>query len=128
LHAGDIVAPSVLDELTRLAPLEAVRGNMDELALKERLPERQVIETAGVKIGLLHDPGPSLGRAARLIGLFPECEAIVYGHTHFPDLSRVGRRLILNPGSPTAPRATMGPTLIELVIAERVVEPVFVTP
>jgi putative phosphoesterase len=128
LHAGDIVATAVLDELGRLARLEAVRGNMDEPVLRERLPKRRVVEIGGVRIGLVHDPGPALGRVARLLGLFPDCEVIVYGHTHVPELTRFDRRLILNPGSPTSARTTLGPTMIELSIVEKVVEPVIVTP
>jgi putative phosphoesterase len=128
LHAGDLVALTVFEELTQLAPLEAVSGNMDALALKEMLPTRLTAEIGGVSIGLVHDPGPTQGRALRLAAGFTNCDAIVYGHTHVPKIARLDRCLVLNPGSPTAPRSTLGATLIELTIVEGKVEPVIVTP
>jgi putative phosphoesterase len=129
LHAGDLVAHSLLEELMQLAPVTAVHGNMDAPVLRTRLPARDVIEIGGVKIGLLHDPGPALGRSARLAQAFVGCDAIVYGHTHLPEIERLGRRLILNPGSPTAPRSTLGATMLELTISsDQVIEPVFITP
>ena len=129
LHAGDLVALSLLEELERLAPVAAVRGNMDEIALRERLPAKQIAEIGGAKIGLVHDPGPSLGRIARLEQAFPGCVAVIYGHTHVPEIQRLGHRLILNPGSPTAPRSTLGATMLELTISSGgAIEPVFLTP
>ena len=128
VHCGDIVAPPVLEQLERLAPVAAVRGNMDALVLKERLPARDVAEIGGVKIGLLHDPGPALGRVARLLQKFADCDAVVYGHTHVPEIQRPGRRLILNPGSPTVPRSTLGATMLELTVSsDGTIEPVLVT-
>lgn len=129
LHAGDLVALSVLEELERLAPVTAVRGNMDEIALRERLPARRIAEIGGAKIGLVHNPGPALGRIARLERAFPVCDAFIYGHTHVPEIQRLGHRLILNPGSPTAPRSTLGATMLELrVSSDGVIEPAFITP
>lgn len=129
LHAGDLVALSLLEELERLAPVAAVRGNMDEIALRERLPARRIAEIGGAKIGLVHDPGPALGRIARLERAFPGCDAVIYGHTHVPEIQRLGHRLILNPGSPTAPRSTLGATMLELrVSSDGVIEPAFITP
>ena len=104
LHAGDVVAASVLEELRALAPVEAVYGNMDEPELQATLPERRVVEVEGVRVGLVHIPGPSLGREERLVSWFPKCDVVVYGHTHVPQLSRNGATWILNPGSPTERR------------------------
>jgi putative phosphoesterase len=63
LHAGDFVRSTVLDELAVLAPVEAVHGNIDEPALQALLPERRVVESGGVRIGMVHDAGPRAGRA-----------------------------------------------------------------
>ena len=106
VHAGDVVALSVLEELRRLAPVEAVYGNMDEPALRRSLPEQRVVEVAGVRVGVVHIPGPAAGREARLLAQFPGCDAIVYGHTHIPQAARAGPDgvWILNPGSPTERR------------------------
>ena len=104
LHCGDFVSTTVLHELRALGPVEGVYGNMDESALKEHLPERRVVEVDGVRIGMVHIPGPRVGREARLASSFPGCHAVVYGHTHEPARSQHGDLWILNPGSPTERR------------------------
>jgi uncharacterized protein len=98
----------VLEELAALAPVEGVRGNMDEPALQGALPERLVVQVEGVRIGLVHIPGPSAGREERLVSWFPGCDAIVYGHTHVPQLDRHRGVWIVNPGSPTERRRAPG--------------------
>jgi uncharacterized protein len=116
VHAGDVVALSVLEELRGFAPVEAVYGNMDEPALRESLPEKRVVEVAEARMGVVHIPGPAAGRAARLLARFPGCDAVVYGHTHIPQVARAGPEgvWILNPGSPTERRR--GPVHSMLVL------------
>jgi hypothetical protein len=114
LHAGDIVAASVLEELRALAPVHAVHGNTDEPALKAALPETRVVEIAAARIGMVHEPGPAAGRAARLAARFPGCDAVVYGHTHLPEVTRHRSIWILNPGSPTERRRAPARTMILL--------------
>lgn len=129
VHAGDLVTRALLEELEKLAPVAAVRGNMDEIALRERLPKRRIAEVGGARIGVIHDPGPALGRVSRLERAFLDCDAVVYGHTHVPEIRRLGRRMILNPGSPTAPRSTLGATMLELMVsADGTIEAAFMTP
>jgi putative phosphoesterase len=111
LHTGDVTAASVLEELRVLVPTEAVRGNMDEPALQAALPERRLVEAEGLRIGLLHDAGPSRGRHERLRAWFPRCDLVVYGHSHLPEVARVGECWIVNPGSPTERRRAPGHTL-----------------
>lgn len=127
LHAGDVVAASVLDGLRELAPVEAVAGNMDEAELLAELPERRIVEVGGVRIGMVHDPGPAVGRGERLAAAFPGCHAVVYGHTHVPDVSRVGRAWILNPGSPTERRAAPAHSLLILDLDAGEIRPQLVT-
>ena len=117
------MAKSVLDELAELAPLHAVCGNMDEPALQEALPERLVVEVDGARIGLVHVPGPSAGRAERLTGWFPGCHAVVYGHTHVPQRERVGGVWILNPGSPTERRRAPARAMIVLDVEASRIRP-----
>jgi putative phosphoesterase len=106
LHAGDFVSLAFFEELRRLGPpLEGVYGNMDEPALREVLPRERVLEVGGARIGMVHIPGPRAGREGRLVGRFPDCHAIVYGHTHVPQLERHDGVWILNPGSPTERRS-----------------------
>lgn len=104
LHAGDFVAANVLDELRRLAPVEAVHGNMDSPELQAALPERRVLTVEGVRIGLVHIPGRRTGREERLATWFPGCAVVVYGHTHLPELVQHRGIWIVNPGSPTERR------------------------
>ena len=118
LHAGDVVAGSVLADLEAFAPVEAVFGNMDEPALKEALPERRVVEVEGLSIGLVHIPGAREGREERLVAWFPGCAAVVYGHTHVPQLERHRSAWILNPGSPTERRRAPFRSMIVLEAAE----------
>lgn len=127
LHAGDVVAASVLDGLRELAPVEAVAGNMDEAELLAELPERRIVEVGGVRIGMVHDPGRAVGRGERLAAAFPGCHAVVYGHTHVPDVSRVGRAWILNPGSPTERRAAPAHSLLILDLDAGEIRPQLVT-
>jgi putative phosphoesterase len=115
LHAGDLTGASFLEELVRIGPpVEAVFGNMDDAGVQGVLPERRVIEADGVRIGLVHIPGPRVGRAERLAGWFPGCDAVVYGHTHLPEVTRHGEAWILNPGSPTERRSAPARSMLEL--------------
>jgi putative phosphoesterase len=117
LHAGDVVAASVLRELEAFAPVEAVYGNMDEPALRAELPERRVVEVEGVRIGLVHIPGARAGREERLVSWFAGCGAVVYGHTHVPQVEQYRGVWILNPGSPTERRRAPHRSLIVLEVA-----------
>jgi putative phosphoesterase len=124
LHAGDIVAASALAELRKLGPpVEAVCGNMDEEALRARLPEERTLDLDGVRIGLVHVPGPRQGREERLRARFPGCEAVIYGHTHVPQITRQAGVWILNPGSPTERRSAPVRSMLVLRIADRAVRP-----
>ena len=128
IHAGDLVATSFLAELRGLGPpVEAVYGNMDEPALQGLLPRERVLEVAGARIGVVHIPGPRAGREGRLLTRFPGCAAIVYGHTHVPDVTRVGQTWILNPGSPTERRAAPERTMLELAVEDGNVAPSLVS-
>ena len=105
LHGGDFSSVSVLDELRALGPpVQAVYGNADEPALRELLPEELVVEVPGARIWMTHVPGPAAGRADRLVRRFPGCAAVVFGHTHLPQVERHGAVWLLNPGSPTERR------------------------
>jgi putative phosphoesterase len=124
LHAGDVVAATFLEQLRALGPpVEAVYGNMDEPRLRDTLPKEHVVEAAGARIGLVHVPGPKAGREARLAARFPGCGAVVYGHTHIPQVERVEGVWILNPGSPTERRKAPWHSLLELRIEAGVVTP-----
>ena len=127
LHAGDFVGAAVFEELSALAPVMAVAGNMDEPALSALLPERRVVEIAGARIGMVHVPGPAVGRGDRLAAAFPGCDAVVYGHTHVPEVSRAGDVWVLNPGSPTERRNAPAHSMLMLEVDSEHIRPELVT-
>jgi predicted phosphodiesterase len=73
---------------------------------------------------MVHDAGPAAGREARLVELFPACDAVLYGHTHFPQIERHRGVWILNPGSPTERRRAPVRTMLELDIGNGAMRPV----
>jgi len=113
LHAGDVCTVDVLDELSGYAPVRAVRGNNDGPDIAAwGAPDRLVMDIDGLAVGMIHDSGAATGRLARMRRAFPECQLVVFGHSHIPmDISEVGLRLF-NPGSPSdrrrQPRGTVG--------------------
>jgi uncharacterized protein len=118
LHAGDFADVSVLHELEAFGvPVHGVWGNVDSPELRERLPERCVVEAGGARIGMIHVPGPRDGRLRYLRSLFPDADAVVFGHTHMPEHGGAEGFQIFNPGSPTerrrAPAKTMGVATVE---------------
>jgi uncharacterized protein len=113
VHAGDFSRVVVLEQLRALGPpVVAVHGNVDEAALKETLPDRLKVMIGGARIGLVHDAGPSAGRLERLLRGFPDCVAVIFGHSHIPLHERRDSFQIFNPGSPTdrrrQPERSMG--------------------
>src|SRR5687767_9574479 len=76
LHAGDFIALEVLRALQALGPpVHAVYGNVDDGVVRTMLPERAIVPLGGVRIGMIHIPGPATGRLERLRRAFPECDA-----------------------------------------------------
>lgn len=111
LHAGDILVGEVLDELRGFAPVHAVLGNNDA-ELVGILPETQSLAFAGVRVAMVHDSGPSSGRAGRMRRRFPDADVVVFGHSHIPwDDAGVDGQLLFNPGSPTERRSQPNHTL-----------------
>lgn len=119
LHAGDISTPATLQQLNEIAPVHAVQGNRDWVALRH-LPIARQIALGGVNVGLTHGHGPLLDYIRdrmdyilrgyrlemfepRLLAAFPEADVIVFGHTHRALNHRVDGKLIFNPGSPHFP-------------------------
>ena len=85
VHAGDWVAPTLLDELQeRAARLVGVFGNNDGPELRSRLPEVAYATIEGVRLGVVHETGPARGREARMRALYPDLDLLVFGHSHIP--------------------------------------------
>jgi putative phosphoesterase len=113
LHAGDLSTVGVLDELEAIGPpVVAVYGNVDEAALRARLPEERIVDADVARIAMVHDAGPAQGRLQRLRRRFPAADAVVFGHSHIPLHEERDGFQIFNPGSATdrrrQPRHTMG--------------------
>jgi putative phosphoesterase len=96
---------------------------MDESALKESLPRERIVDVEDAHIGLVHIPGPAVGREARLSARFPNCEAVVYGHTHVPQAERFGGVWMLNPGSPTERRRAATRSMLLLDVEGKMLRP-----
>jgi putative phosphoesterase len=124
LHTGDHSSLASFEALRALGPpVEAVFGNADEPALRELLPREVRIEPGGVSIGMTHVPGPRVGREQRLRARFPGCAAVLYGHTHVPQVELEEGVWILNPGSPTERRSAPAWTMLELHVEQGTLEP-----
>jgi len=94
LHAGDIGDPGILDRLRELAPVTAVRGNVDRGPWAAALPETELVEIEGLSIYLIHDLGQ--------LDLKPEAAGIrvvIYGHSHQPKIEEKNGVVFFNPGS-----------------------------
>ena len=94
IHAGDVGAPEILDALRTLAPLVAVRGNVDKAEWARALPETAVTEAGPLQLYVLHD--------LEALDLDPGAAGIrvvVSGHSHQPGKYERGGVLYINPGS-----------------------------
>jgi putative phosphoesterase len=120
VHAGDLCDLATLILVRAFgAPVVAVRGNVDDPAVRRELPETAVADLGGMRIGVIHDAGPETGRLARLRTRFPDAAAVVFGHSHIPLLHEADDGFfILNPGSPTDRRRQPRHSMAELTITD----------
>ena len=112
IHAGDIGDAEILEELSSIAPLTAVRGNNDRGAWAEALRETELLRIGSVRILVLHDIA-QLGTQAAAIG----ARVVVTGHSHKPALREEEGVLHLNPGSAGPRRFKLPVSLAELIVA-----------
>lgn len=99
LHAGDIDRPEVLQALEEIAPVVAVRGNMDRGPWAQRLSPIEMVQAGDATIVVVHDR-----YTLDLDPLAGGFQAVVYGHSHRPALRQDNGVLFLNPGSASHPR------------------------
>jgi putative phosphoesterase len=127
LHAGDVCLAETLDELAQFAPVHAVRGNNDGPDVAAwGAPETLELTLGGLRIAVIHDSGPRIGRSPRLKKRFPCAELVVFGHSHIPwDVTSDGQRAV-NPGSPTDRRRQPHGTVAELSVGDGPAEVRFV--
>jgi hypothetical protein len=99
IHAGDIGEQTVLDKLSKIAPVVAVRGNMDFGKWTHQLPETEIIEIGQVVLYVLH--------IASQLNAEPDktdFKAVISGHTHRPDVYEKNGIMFINPGSASYPK------------------------
>jgi putative phosphoesterase len=98
VHTGDFVAKGVLEGLKRLGEVKAVRGNMDSEELKRILPEKELLEIEGKRIGITHGWGAPYGIEDRVGGMFEDVDIIIFGHSHQAKNEVKKGVLFFNPG------------------------------
>jgi putative phosphoesterase len=99
IHAGDIGNAGVMDELKSIAPVVAVRGNMDMSEDLRRLPETEAIQVGDALLYIIHD--------INKLDIAPskaDFDAVIFGHLHYPSVAKHSGVLFVNPGSASQPR------------------------
>ena len=113
IHAGDIGSPPILEQLATIAPVTAVRGNVDKGAWARTLPQTEVLEIGGIVIYVLHDLSE--------LDLRPEAagfRVVISGHSHVPKLEERHGVLYFNPGSAGPKRFKLPVSLGRLLIRD----------
>ena len=112
IHAGDVGDAEILKQLNAIAPVTAVRGNVDREPWARKLPETQVLEAGGISIYILHSVAD--------LDLKPEAAgfaAVVSGHSHIPKQEVRNGVLYFNPGS-AGPRRFKLPVSVGRLVIE----------
>src|SRR6266404_6427689 len=94
IHAGDIGAPEIVPQLEKIAPVTAIRGNVDTQPWAQRFAETEVVELGGLHIYVIHD--------VKALDLNPKSAgfaAVISGHSHQPKQETKNNVLFFNPGS-----------------------------
>ncbi|MGA8342947.1 MAG: metallophosphoesterase family protein [Candidatus Sulfotelmatobacter sp.] len=113
IHAGDVGAAEILTKLATIAPVTAIRGNIDKDAWARNLPETEVVEVGAISIYVLHD--------LEQLDLKPEAagfKVVISGHSHVPKQETRNGVLYFNPGS-AGPRRFKLPVTVGRLIVER---------
>jgi uncharacterized protein len=114
LHAGDIGDPAILTQLGKLAPVTAIRGNVDRAAWAMNIPTTNVLEVAGISIYMLHNLN-QLDLKAEAAGF----DVVVCGHSHVAKVEVKSRVLYFNPGSAGPRRFRLPVTVGRLTVRDR---------
>jgi putative phosphoesterase len=113
IHAGDIGNTAILEALRQVAPVTAVRGNVDRGALARRLPASAVLDLAGARIFVVHNLA-HLDFEPSAAGFL----VVVSGHSHAPRIEEYRGVLFLNPGS-AGPRRFRLPVAVAFLFLGR---------
>jgi uncharacterized protein len=115
IHAGDVGSPDILEKLSAIAPVTAVRGNIDKQGWARSLPETEVLDVGGVLIYVVHDL-TQLDLKAKAAGF----AAVVSGHSHIPKQETREGVLYFNPGSAGPRRFKLPVSVGRLIIDDQV--------
>ena len=110
IHAGDVGKPEILDALKSVAPVVAVRGNIDTAAWASKLPLTAVAEVGPATIYVLHDVHDFDPAATGF-------QIVVSGHSHKPSRTERGGVLYVNPGSAGPRRFQLPVTVARLSLS-----------
>ncbi len=118
LHAGDVGNPEILDRLREVAPVTAIRGNIDRSGPCAELPSTEAIELGGHLFYLVHAL-PDLDLNPKAAGI----AAVIYGHSHKPSITWKDGVLYVNPGSSGPRRFSLPITLAMLHLEDGTLHP-----
>lgn len=113
IHAGDVGAPEIIPELEKIAPVTAIRGNVDVQEWARKFPETEAVELAGKTIYVIHD--------VNALDLNPKAAgfaAVISGHSHQPKQEVKNGVLYLNPGSAGPRRFRLPISIAKLQVGE----------
>jgi len=119
IHAGDIGRPEVIAGLRRIAPVMAIKGNVDTADWAARYPDTRTIKLGGRVIYVLHDVNE-----LKLDPVSDGIDVVISGHSHRPGIETVDGVLYLNPGSAGPRRFSLPITLAILELTESSIRPV----
>jgi putative phosphoesterase len=111
VHAGDVGDPAILDALSSIAPVTAIRGNVDTDTWAARLPETTRVTIGGVTLYVLHDLA-ALDMKPHGHGI----RVVIYGHSHKPSVTERDGVLYVNPGSAGPRRFRLPIAVAELLL------------
>jgi putative phosphoesterase len=116
LHAGDVGKIEILEALAQIAPVTAIRGNIDTGSWARALPATEIVEIGGVSIYMLHNLA-QLDLKPAAAGF----RVVIYGHSHHPKIEEKNGVLYFNPGSAGPRRFNLPVSLGKLTVsAEKV--------
>jgi putative phosphoesterase len=114
LHAGDVGEPTILEKLHDIAPVTAIRGNVDVSGACAQLPPTEAVELGGCLFYLVH--------AIRDLDIVPAVagvKVVVYGHSHRPEIKDCDGVVYLNPGSAGPRRFNLPITMARAIVENR---------
>ena len=117
IHAGDVGSQVILRDLEELAPVVAIRGNIDKAKWASILPEREVVELGDHTLYMLHDL-----KTLDLDPVLSGFSAVISGHSHRPGIEWRKGVLYLNPGSAGPRRFNLPVTIARLTLGEEKLE------